>query len=85
MQVSERNVETLLSVWCSWQFWDLRRRLAIILFAHVGFESFCLSTNMKCELVNPAIISTLPQCLSVTWDSLSEHILAHNMKVPPQL
>lgn len=85
MQVSERNVEKLLSVWCTSQFWDLCCRLAIMLFAHVSFESFCLSTYIKYELVNPMIISPLPQSSFITWDSLSEHILAHNMKVPHQL
>ena len=45
MQVSERSVETLPSVWCSWQFWELCRWWAIMLFAHVGFGSFCLSTS----------------------------------------
>ncbi len=63
MQVSERSVEMLPSVWCSWHFWELCRRLAIMLFAPVGFGSFCLSASRfwHNELVNPTVIITLPQ------------------------
>lgn len=83
MQVSERGVETLPSVWRSWQFWEPRRWWAIMLFAQVGFGSFCLSTSSLLAF-NPAIITTLPQCSSFTGRIFFAHTLFYNFRVPPQ-
>lgn len=64
MQVSESTVEMLPFVCCSWQFWELCRWWAIMLFA--SETSICLLVAFRLWMSKPAIIITVPQCSSFT-------------------
>lgn len=85
MQVSERSVEMLPFVWCSWQFWELCRWWAIMLFAHVSFGNFCLLLVTFRSWISKSYNNYFfAPMFILRWHNLSENTFINNLRVPPQ-